>query len=137
MPRVISRSKADGCESQHGPDGQIDSAGDDDGRQRDREEAELDAEPRYLEEVPKGEKARRDCREEEDLAGEDDQQHPFAVREPPLSPRHRARSPFAQWLTGWRRSGPVRSAFTFLGHAPRTANSLKLHSLRSLSRFDF
>jgi hypothetical protein len=51
-----------------------------------REQAQLDAESRNLEEVAQREKIRRDRREEHDLAAERQQQHPFAVRKPPLAP---------------------------------------------------
>jgi hypothetical protein len=86
MPIVVRRPEGDGGEPHHRSDRQIDPAGDDDRRERDGEQAELDAEPRDLEEISQREKVRRNRREEEDLAGQRQQQHPFAVREPSAAP---------------------------------------------------
>ena len=75
QPPVAARgAEDDRRESHHRPDRKIDAAGDDDRRQRDRQESELHAEPRDLEEVPGRGEVRRDDGEERDLGRQRDEQ---------------------------------------------------------------
>ena len=75
QPPVPARSaEDDGRQPHHRSDRQVDAAGDDDRRQRDRQQPELHAEARDLEEVPGGGEVRRDGREERDLGRQCDEQ---------------------------------------------------------------
>ena len=74
-PPVAARGAKDHRrESHHRPDRQIDSAGDDDRRERDGQQPELNAQARDFEEVPGGREVRRDCRKERDLDRQRDEQ---------------------------------------------------------------
>src|SRR5207342_375317 len=99
-------AERDRGEPHHRADREVDPARDDDRRQRDGEQAELDAEPRHLEEVAEGEKVRRDQREKQRLGGQHQEEHPLAVREPPLPPRRHARAraiaPLTRACAEWR-----------------------------------
>ena len=73
-PVPARRAEDDGRQPHHRADRQVDAAGDDDRRQRDRQEPELHAEARDLEEVPGRGEVRRDEREERDLGRQRDEQ---------------------------------------------------------------
>ena len=61
-------------ESHHRADRQVDSAGDDDRRERDGQQPDFYAQPRDFEEVPGGREVRRDRREKRDLDCQRDEQ---------------------------------------------------------------
>ncbi len=73
-PVPARRAEDDSREPHHRSDRQVDAAGDDDRRQRNRQEPELHAEARDLEEVPGCGEVRRDEGEERDLGRQRDNQ---------------------------------------------------------------
>ena len=78
MPVDRGDAEDDRGEPHHRADGQIDAARDENRRQRHRQESELYAQARDLEQVARREKVRRDHREDRDLDGEREREQPHA-----------------------------------------------------------
>ena len=108
MPVGRGDAEDDRREPHHRADRQIDAAGDDDRRQRHREQAELDAQARDLEDVAGGEEVRRDRREDHDLGGEREQQ--AAIR-----------CPGRALATAWRSRARLRPALARAAASAATA----------------
>ena len=89
-PVAGCRSKDDCGQPHHRADRQVDAASDDDRRQRNGEEAELDAETRDLEEVAGRREVRRDASEERHLGGNDDEKDDVAGAKTVSRRRHDA-----------------------------------------------
>ena len=79
MPRAVRGPEADRREAHHRADRQVDAAGDNDRCQRDRQQAELHAEPRHFEEVPEREEAWRHGGKQHDLRRNHGQQRPASA----------------------------------------------------------
>jgi hypothetical protein len=78
---VVGGAKQHGSQPHHRPDRQINPAAHDHWRQRNREQAELDAQANDFKEIAEREEILRDGGKETNLCAERQQQDPFARRE--------------------------------------------------------
>ena len=87
MGRCQSRQaapKTDRRQPHHRAHRKIDSAGDDDGRQRQRQQSQFDAEANHFEEIADGEKFLAMAAKTAISSSQREQQNPLAIREPAL-----------------------------------------------------
>ena len=127
------RAQHDRRQAHHRADRKIDAAGDDDRRQHQREQPDLDRQPRDLECVGGGQKVVAGHAEDGALEAQHEQQHPLVVREEPLAPaarsvrERRARAVAAIGLGVCHRSSPAVRA-----PRPRPARARMIAALNRL-----